>query len=384
MMNKIRKLFACRDVDKDSLILEIGPLCFPMYPKSDGFNVEIADYLSGEELRQKYKDSIGYDADKIEEVDFVVARHYASSIGKKGYYDVIAASHLIEHVVDIIEFINDCSTLLKNDGKIKLVIPDKRYEFDYFREEVSIRTVIDNHYYRTSANNHSIGTRIDTLLNSVHVKGNGTYVPNSGIYFDKDMMFSWDDNNDWLDDMVLSIKEYSDDKYCNMHSGVFTPKSFEILIYQLNILGYIDFKIDEIITEKNSIEFYVTLKRGKEKFEGKHLAELQIQHKKEMFESFSNYEELMKAVLAKKRLFIYGTGKASDRIVRFLELLQVTYEGHIVSNGHKDKEYCHEHKIYELADIEKEQDVCVLLGVSVQFREEVCRQLEGVHMEYIF
>ena len=92
----------------------------------------------------------------------------------------------------------------------------------------------------------------------------------------------------------------------------------------------------------------------------------------------------MKAVLAKKRLYIYGTGKASDRIVRFLELLEVTYEGHIVSNGHKDKEYCHEHKIYELGEISQEQNVCVLLGISVQFREEVCRQLEELHIEYIF
>lgn len=383
-MNKLKKEFACRGVDKDNIILEIGPLCFPMYPKSDGFNVEIADYLSGDELRQRYKDSIEYEADKIEEVDFVVSRHYASSIGKKGYYDIIAASHLIEHVVDIIEFINDCSTLLKESGKIKLVVPDKRYEFDYFREEISIRTVIDNHVYRTKANNHSIGTMIDALLNQVHVKGNSTYVPNSGIYFDKDMLFGWNKNNDWLDDIVSNINKYSDEKYCNMHSGVFTPKSFEILVYQLNILGYIDFKIDELITEKNSIEFYVTLKRGKEKFDGKHLAELYIQHKKEMLESFSNYEELMKVVLAKKRLFIYGTGKASDRVVRFLELLQVTYEGHIVSNGHKNKEYCHEHKIYELAEISEERDVCVLLGISAQFREEVCKQLEGLNMEYIF
>lgn len=379
-----KKEFALKNVDKDSLILEIGPLCFPMYPKSEGFNVEIADYLSDEELRQKYKDSKGYEADKIEKVDYIVSRHYASTIGKKGYYDIIAASHLIEHVVDIIEFINDCSILLKDDGKIKLVVPDKRYTFDYFRENVSVRTVIDNHVYRAKGINHSIGTMLDVSLNQVHVKGNGTYVPNSAVYFDKDMSFRWDENNNWSDDVALSIKEYSDEKYCDMHSGVFTPKSFEILIYQLNILGYIDFKIEELITEKNSIEFYVTLQRGRERFDGRHLADLQIQHKKEMLESFSNYEELMKAVLDKKRLFIYGTGKACDRVVRFLELLQVTYQGHIVSDGYKDKEYCHEHKIYELSEITKEQDVCVLLGISLEFRQEVCRQLDELHIEYIF
>ena len=48
-------------------------------------------------------------------------------------YDWIIASHVIEHMPDLVAFFRQAARLLKPGGSLSLVIPDKRYCFDYFR-----------------------------------------------------------------------------------------------------------------------------------------------------------------------------------------------------------------------------------------------------------
>jgi len=56
----------------DGLGLEIGPSHRPIAPKKHGFNVQIVDYMSAEQLRAKYADAgHGVEIENIEEVDFV-------------------------------------------------------------------------------------------------------------------------------------------------------------------------------------------------------------------------------------------------------------------------------------------------------------------------
>lgn len=60
----------------------------------------------------------------------VAERHAALElIGQPGRYDFIFASH----VTDIVRFIRDCEKLLKPDGVLVLVVPDKRFCFDALR-----------------------------------------------------------------------------------------------------------------------------------------------------------------------------------------------------------------------------------------------------------
>lgn len=378
----MRKTFINKGVSKGNNILEIGSSLSPLYPKSEKYNTEIVDYLDEEHLKKKYP----LKSECIEKVDYICSRHYADVIKKYKYYDIVAASHVIEHVVDLIEFLQDCSQLLKDDGKIKLIIPDKRYEFDYFKKESSIRNVINEHVYRKNSINHSLGAAVESMLSNVHIEGFNTYIPNSAPIYKEDMMFLWNkiENNNIVAKINAVIDNYNETEYTNRHSWVFTPKSFEILIYQLNILGYTDLMIDEIITVKNSIEFYVTLKKGQEIFDGNYLVDLYINHKKEYVESLSNYDELMQAVDNRKELYIFGAGKASDKVIRFLQILSVSYVGHVVSNGHKKIDSYNNHPIYELGEIKNLENVCVLLGISLEFRSEVCEMLNSRKVDYIF
>lgn len=382
-MYVMRKKFIHKGVNKNSNILEIGPYFSPLYPKSEGYNTEIVDYLDEVNLRKKC--SKAENSNRIEKVDYICSRHYADIIQKYKFYDIIAASHVIEHLVDMIEFFNDCSQLLKENGKIKLIIPDKRYEFDYFKEETSIRNVIDQHIYRKDSINHSMGTAVESMLYNVHIQKLNTYIPNSALVYKEDMKFSWHRSEvDIVTKVSEVIDNYNEKEYTNRHSWLFTPKSFEILIYQLNILGYIDFMLEEIIIVKNSIEFYVILKKGKEIFDGNYLTNLYIAHRKEYIESWSNYYELMQMIDNEKKLYIFGAGKGADKVIRFLEILNVPYIGHIVSDGYKKTSFYNTHPIYELKEIRDVKDICVLIGVSTEFRNEVCTTLDGLKINYIF
>jgi SAM-dependent methyltransferase len=131
-------------LDKTGLGLEIGPSHNPIAPKKKGFNVHILDHVSRAELRNKYQGH-GVNLDNIEEVDFVWhGEPLQRLIGQIGCYDWIIASHVIEHVPDFISYLQQCEELLKPYGILSLVIPDKRYCFDYFSSSSSTGNMLAN------------------------------------------------------------------------------------------------------------------------------------------------------------------------------------------------------------------------------------------------
>ena len=134
-MDRVEK--ALHLIEYDGFGLEIGPSHNPIAPKKAGFNVEILDHATADELRQKYQGH-NLNLDNIEEVDYVWRGEPLDElIDKTEVYDYIIASHVIEHSTDIIGFLQQCSKLLKPTGVLSLIIPDKRYCFDYLRLDPS-------------------------------------------------------------------------------------------------------------------------------------------------------------------------------------------------------------------------------------------------------
>ncbi len=60
-------------------------------------------------------------------------------------FDWVLASHVIEHVPDLIGFINECGELLTPGGRLSLAVPDRRCEFDYYRPCAGLGSVVDAH-----------------------------------------------------------------------------------------------------------------------------------------------------------------------------------------------------------------------------------------------
>ena len=247
-MNRKKKIL--EHLNLNGIGIEIGPSHNPVVPKKEGYRVQIMDHMSREGLIEKYKDH-HLNLDNIEPVDFVwQGQSYTELTGKKKYYDWIIASHLIEHTPDLIGFLNECDTILKDDAVISLVIPDKRYCFDHFRPLTGISQIIDSHFQKNTI--HSAGIVAEYFLNVVS-KGDkiAWYKGSTGDY---KFVHTLENAIEGIDS-VRNKKAYVD-----VHSWCFVPHSFRLMIHDLYCLGLIPFK-ELAFYPTEGLEFFIALSR---------------------------------------------------------------------------------------------------------------------------
>lgn len=247
-----RKEKLIKHINPNGQGIEIGPGANPIAPKKDGFKVHIIDHMSREQLLVKYKEH-NLDLKQIEEVDFVwQGEGYADLTGKRGFYDWVIASHVIEHCPDLIGFLKGLSDILTDDGVVSLAIPDKRYCFDHFRPITSISKIIDAHLNKHSI--HTPGDVAEYFLNVVSKGGSIAWSVNaSGEYkFCHTLVNAIQGMNS-----VVNEKAYLD-----IHAWCFVPHSFRLIIHDLFSLGLIPLKELEFF-QTEGCEFFMTLsKRG--------------------------------------------------------------------------------------------------------------------------
>ncbi len=248
-MNRSDKVL--KNINKDGFGLEIGSSHNPLAPKKEGYKVHILDHMSKEELIAKYRDH-SVKLENIEEVDYVWrGESYADLTGKSKYYDWIIASHIIEHTPDLIGFLKDCDSILKNTGVLSLVVPDKRFCFDYYRPVTGISRIIDSHFQNNRI--HTAGSVAEYFLNVVSLDGN----------------ISWDSSSTGKHNLIHSLENaiqgissvVNENEYLDVHAWCFVPHSFRLLIHDLYYLGFISFQEVDFYPTEGS-EFFITLGRN--------------------------------------------------------------------------------------------------------------------------
>jgi predicted SAM-dependent methyltransferase len=247
-VNRIKKLL--EHVDRARPGVEIGPSYNPAAPKKDGFDVAIIDHISQAELREKYSDE-DVDIDNIEEVDFIWrGEPYAELTGKPNHYGWVIASHVIEHSPNLVGFLNECDSLLAEDGVLSLAVPDRRYCFDYYRPLSGISRVIDAHLEDRVI--HTAGTVLENLLYGVRQKGKTAW--GEGETGSKELL------ND-TQSVVSNLQQFWELKeYRDSHAWCFVPHSFRLLIHDLHLMGLI--QLQEVGFHPSSgCEFTITLGR---------------------------------------------------------------------------------------------------------------------------
>lgn len=245
---------ALHDLNKRGVGLEIGPSHNPIAPKRLGFNVHILDHASADELRAKYKGH-GVNLNNIEEVDFVWSgQSLPELIGQTACYDWIIASHVIEHTPDLISFLQQCEALLKPDGVLSLVIPHKRYCFDYFSSITTTGNVLDA--WAEKRVRPSAGQVFDHFANAAKRNGNIAWSP---------------DDEGGANGLVHSFtkaKEHwtrstSTKDYIDVHCWRFTPTSFRLILSDLRDLRLVDLGVRSEF-DTTGCEFYVALCKNAE------------------------------------------------------------------------------------------------------------------------
>ena len=127
--------------------LELGPLINPVVRRDMG-EIRYIDHVDTDTLRARYATHDGFDIDAIVPIDYVsTTGSIHDTVGPDIPFDYVIASHVIEHVPDIVGWLADIRSVLKDDGVLSLAIPDHRRCFDALRSPTVTADLI--HAYLT-------------------------------------------------------------------------------------------------------------------------------------------------------------------------------------------------------------------------------------------
>ena len=237
--------------------MEIGPLNAPFVGKGDA-DVRYVDVQPSELLRQVYAPHPGFDATSIVEVDhWLIAddgkvSSLAEATAASGLFDWAVASHVIEHVPDLVGWLVEVAAVLVDGGLLSLVIPDRRFTFDAARAPTTIGQLLQ------ASNDRDVRPSVRAVFDTNYY---ARRVP---------------PKDKWTDDAVIDappvhpplyIREQLElaragQIYLDAHVWVWTPREFIEQLAALAELGLLEFTVRSVIpTPDNDIEFYVTLER---------------------------------------------------------------------------------------------------------------------------
>jgi SAM-dependent methyltransferase len=242
------------NVDIPELVgVEIGALANPMVKKVDG-DVRYIDRDSTEKIKEWYKKSDVVDQDKIVDVDYVWGdQTLAEATGVLEGFDYCLASHVLEHVPDLIGWLREVSSILKEKGIASFSIPDRRYTFDYLRAESTVGELLEAYFKKS---------RKPTVRQ---------IYDHFSLFTELNIVEAWQPSFDgkMLVPAFDPSKAYSfcfdsvhNNKYIDTHCWVFTATYFLAVLTSLSKFGLLDFKIRNFFdVEQNTFEFVVQLEK---------------------------------------------------------------------------------------------------------------------------
>jgi GT2 family glycosyltransferase len=236
--------------------LEIGAGFNPIASKRDGWNVHVVDHASREALQEKYRDAPGIDVARIEDVDIVWnqhALHECVTAEHHHSYDYCLASHVVEHIPDLVTFLASLETLLRPTGILSLAVPDKRFSFDAVKPFTTTADILAAHSARGLTARHSAKTKYENVAYNVVSAGDSRAWGQHPV--DELRIFSaLSEARSFFDapDEVLNAP------YVDCHAWYFTPSSFRLLMLELRALGKTRFVVGHV-SAAEGCEFFARL-----------------------------------------------------------------------------------------------------------------------------
>jgi len=242
--------------NRDMRLLEIGPSYNPIVPKADGWQTTIIDHATQTDLVAKYTAMGVATVDRVEAVDYVWQDGPLTALippGLHGSYDGLVASHVGEHFPDLIAFFKNASALIKPDGMMALALPDKRVCFDFFQPLSTTGDVVDAHLQGKTRHQRRTFFNQGAYFVSRGGEGGWAHSGNTAPFHLANTLKHAQKVYDETDESPTSA-------YRDNHAWTFTPKSFELLVLELNLLGHIDWAI-RAIEPAAGVEFFVWLEK---------------------------------------------------------------------------------------------------------------------------
>lgn len=234
--------------------LEIGPLAAPLVAKRDG-NIHYLDYYTTAELKKKYIADPNVDVGRIVDIDIPTAGlGIAEATASLAPFDYVVASHVIEHVPDLIGWLAEIASILRVGGRLALAVPDKRFTFDVLREETRFRELLNPYFFackRPSPAQHYDFRTLATGPIPVGEAWAGT-LEYSAIK----------PTHDPATAMAMVRDAWRAERYEDSHCTVFTDQSFLDILERMIEHDLLDFAVADFVrTAPGNFEFYATLEK---------------------------------------------------------------------------------------------------------------------------
>jgi SAM-dependent methyltransferase len=260
-MTRNEKLLAHISLDQ-SEGLEIGALCDPVVPR-DCSGISYVDHLDTAGLRKKYEKDPHVDIERIVPVRYVwTGGPLVDVVGSKRF-DYVVASHVAEHVPDLIGWFKHIAQVLRAGGLLALAVPDMRYTFDCQRNLTTIADLLQAYFeqYRCP----SIRQVLDHFLHKVEVPEQCSV---ASLWEDATRAASVQRSRPFLLQELgeAGLRRHFDairaGEYIDTHCTVVTPASFIRLLAQLATLDLSFFTVKSFHpTLPNEQDFVVVLEK---------------------------------------------------------------------------------------------------------------------------
>lgn len=240
--------------------LEIGPLASPRVRKSEG-PIRYLDHAGAAELKQKYESDLGMRGrlDEIVDVDYVIGdkQTISDAVMADAPFDYVIACHVLEHIPDPIDWMDDIARILRPGGVLSLVIPDKRYCFDINRSLTEISDLVDANLRHLRQ--PSFGQVYDFNANALLDLVDTPAVWRGDVDYSATTRQGVGDPDRFALEACKQMQK--SDAFVDVHCHVFTPDSFLGVFAKLAHLGLSRFEVADFTpTPFNTFEFYVSLR----------------------------------------------------------------------------------------------------------------------------
>ena len=212
--------------------VELGPLMTPIVDKHEG-RILYVDHADTATIRAKYAGDPHVDCARIVPIDVSWASGRLQDAFEPHFQaDYVLASHVIEHVPDLITWLADIHDILAPGGQLRLAIPDRRFTFDFIRRETELHEVLDAYVQRATVPTARavLDNRLNFRIVDLHQAWGGTLEPAK-----MKPLFSV------ADAIAHARNVLAEGVYLDVHCWVFTPISFARLMERATGAGLVRF-----------------------------------------------------------------------------------------------------------------------------------------------
>lgn len=235
--------------------IEMGPLHNPILHRDEA-DVSYLDVYLKPRLLEHYAGDPHITPDSVPEIDFALilddeVRTIPEAVGDAAPFDWVVASHVVEHVPDLVGWLDEVAQVTSDGGRLVLAVPDRRYCFDLHRHGTTVGQLIES---------HERGDKVPSVR-AVYDYRRGHASVRAPWAWSGDPV-GYENRIYPLDSVLVEVERARRGEYVDAHVWLFTPGSFTEQLVELRELGLSEWFVEKVVpTRRDELEFMTVLRR---------------------------------------------------------------------------------------------------------------------------